>query len=592
MKRRLTLSGSLVRRIVQAAALLAFFGLVLATRRHGETTPGVWLQGFFLLDPLVLALTWLSAHAVPVALWTALVTVGVTLIFGRVFCGWFCPLGTIHAIAGRVIEFCWPRRQPPEHWSRWQLTKYYLLGAVLLMAACGVHTGAILDPLVLLYRTTVVVLMPGTQWAVEDGSAAVGLSEPVRQIIREHATEVERQAFTGSGLVWLFFVAIVAANRIRPRFWCRYVCPLGAMLGVIALRPLWRRQPPGESCNQCDLCGQGCHGAASQSAGDGWIAAECFGCLNCTEHCRRNSLEFGFQLPIVGQGKAAQLPSPVLTRGAGGEGSASTNVVSVPSQSDNPKPAPKKPNRSRRDFFRGIREGVAVGIGGVAGMFLLRSSPQARGSAGNERLVRPPGALAERDFLSRCTACGLCMRVCPTGCLQPTLGEAGLEGLWTPHVVPRLNRCEYDCTLCGHVCPTGAIAPLTVEEKHAVKIGVAILDHSRCIPYAYGLDCGTCVEACPFPEKAIRLVDVEVQVHDGKKQRTRIVGQPVVDPDRCTGCGGCVKECTFKDEPAIHVISANESRNPAVKPFLDMQSKPAAKPGSKPAAAPGEESPY
>ena len=97
-----------------------------------------------------------------------------------------------------------------------------------------------------------------------------------------------------------------------------------------------------------------------------------------------------------------------------------------------------------------------------------------------------------------------------------------------------------------------------------------LVDHSRCIPYAYARDCGTCVEACPFPEKAIRLVDVEVQFHDGKRQRTKIVSQPMVDPDRCTGCGGCVKECTFKDEPAIRVVSANETRTPSAKPFLDM----------------------
>jgi ferredoxin len=185
----------------------------------------------------------------------------------------------------------------------------------------------------------------------------------------------------------------------------------------------------------------------------------------------------------------------------------------------------------------------------------------------------------------------MCMKICPTGCLQPAWGEAGLEGLWTPIANPRIGRCEYDCTLCGHVCPTGAIARLTLEEKHATKIGIAVLDHSRCIPYAYGRDCGTCVEACPFPEKAIRLVDVEVQVHDGKTQISRVVSQPMVDPDRCTGCGACVKECTFKDEPAIHVVSANETRNPATRPFLDLGQKPA-KPEPSAEKAPAEADPY
>ncbi len=551
---RRALNGTVLRRIVQTGALLAFFGLFLLARRHGDTGPSVWLQGFFLLDPLILVLTWLAGHAVPAALLLSLVTVVVTVLFGRVFCGWFCPLGTINAIAGRVLNFCWPSRRQPQHWSQWQMGKYYLLVAILVMAACGVHAGAVLDPLVLLYRTTVVALLPGMQWAVEDGSAVLGLSEPARQLLREHITEVERQAFLGGGLILVLFVAILALNRYRPRFWCRYVCPLGALLGVLSVRPFLRRHVAQESCNQCDLCGLECHGAATASAGGNLVAAECFGCLNCTPACRRESVSFRWMWPW---------------------------------QTDRVPVAGRRVDGSRRRFLRGT---VGGALGGVAGMFLLRSTPQARGAFGHEDLVRPPGSLPERDFLSRCTACGMCMRICPTGCLQPALGEAGLEGLWTPRVVPRIGRCEYDCTLCGHVCPTGAIRPLTVEEKHAVKIGIAMLDHSRCIPYAYGRDCGTCVEACPFPEKAIRLVDVEVQVHDGKKQRTKIVSQPVVDPDRCTGCGGCVKECTFKDEPAIHVISANETRAFEIRPFLDLRQNPAGKPPEASGAA--EANPY
>ena len=531
--------GATFRRIVQLAGLALFFGLLLATRRESAAQPSRWLQTFFLIDPLVGLLTWLAAHAVPAALGLSLLTLVLTVLLGRVFCGWFCPLGTIHAIAGRVLEFCWPRRKPPDHWSRWQLAKYQLLLALVVMAACGVHWGAVLDPLVLLYRTTTVALLPGAQWGVESGSQELGAGGPAGALVREHISEIPGQAFLGSGLILAVFLAMLALNRYRPRFWCRYVCPLGAMLGAFALRPFVRRAVEPETCNQCDLCARGCHGAATATAGESWMAAECFGCLNCTPSCPQGSLRFHFAWPWQGE--------------AGSTG---------------PKPA----SRSRRGFMQAVSAALGAVLGGAGGMVLLRATPQSRGLAGNENLVRPPGALAEREFLSRCTACGMCMKICPTGCLQPAFAEAGLEGLWTPRVVARLGRCEYDCTLCGHVCPTGAIGQLTLEEKHQAKIGIAVLDHSRCIPYAFGRDCGTCVEACPFPDKAIRLVDVEVQVHDGTKQRSIVVSQPMVDPDRCTGCGGCVKECTFKDEPAIRVVSANESRHPGIKPFLDLRS--------------------
>ena len=124
-----------------------------------------------------------------------------------------------------------------------------------------------------------------------------------------------------------------------------------------------------------------------------------------------------------------------------------------------------------------------------------------------------------------------------------------------------------------------------------MRIGIAALDHSRCIPYAYGRDCGTCVEACPFPEKAIRLVDVEITVHDGTRQRTKVVSQPMVDPDRCTGCGGCVKECTFKDEPAIRVVAPTRAARRRSRRFSRCSPNPLENPPRRAATAPVED-PY
>ena len=159
----------------------------------------------------------------------------------------------------------------------------------------------------------------------------------------------------------------------------------------------------------------------------------------------------------------------------------------------------------------------------------------------------------------RCTACGMCMKICPTGGLQPTWGEAGLEGLWTPHLVPRIGYCQYSCNLCGQVCPTEAIRSLPLEEKQATKIGLAAFDTTRCIPYAYGRFCGVCEEHCPIPDKAIYYVEVERIDRDGNRSTLK---QPRVDPDKCIGCGICEFVCVFRDRPAIRVFSGNESRHP------------------------------
>lgn len=529
MSRRRLWSAVRTRRTVQIVFLLAFFGLVVLARMQPTGEANHLVETFFHLDPLILIATWLSAHAIHLPMLVAVGTIVVTLLLGRVFCGWVCPLGTIHALAGRVFDRFQPRAKRRDHWSRWQLTKYYLLVGFLVMAVFGVHWGMIWDPLVLLYRTTATALLPGMQWGVEQGAAAVyqadpgvgpvrltKVTEPAYGFLRDHVFNLPAQAYLYSGLILLVFVAMVLANGYRRRFWCRYLCPLGALLGILSWRPFLRREASKEHCNQCDLCAMTCHGAAGKAPGDQWKPAECFGCLNCTDSCHRDALHFRLVGPWRGE------------------------------------PAVEGIDLTKRAL-------LASAAGGLVALPLMRANPQSRGKVYNPALIRPPGSREEKEFLARCTSCGLCMKVCPTGGLQPSLFEAGLEGLWTPRLVPQIGHCDFTCTLCGQVCPTEAIQRLSVEEKHQVRIGLASFDTTRCIPYAYGRDCMVCEEHCPIPDKAIYYLDVEIRDRNGQVKTIR---QPHVDPDKCIGCGVCENVCPFKDRPGIRVTSANESRHP------------------------------
>jgi ferredoxin len=175
-------------------------------------------------------------------------------------------------------------------------------------------------------------------------------------------------------------------------------------------------------------------------------------------------------------------------------------------------------------------------------------------------LIRPPGSLPEKDFLTLCQRCGLCMKACPTNVINPTLGEAGMAGFWTPRLIMTHGYCDYTCTLCGSVCPTGAIKEITAKEKieKPIKIGSAYLDRGRCLPWSANAPCIVCEEHCPTSPKAIYLKEDTLTRADGKSMKVRL---PYVDLKRCVGCGICENKCPVRGLPAIRTISAGETRS-------------------------------
>ncbi|HOM17365.1 MAG TPA: 4Fe-4S binding protein [Thermoguttaceae bacterium] len=524
-----------VRRVVQVVFLILFLWVVLATWTTADQLPRDWPKVFFLADPLLLVLTGIAARDVPLLLLWSLVTVVVTVLFGRIFCGWICPLGTVHSLAGWAFDKVQSRAKRRDAYTGWQKAKYYLLIGGLAMALFGGHWISIFDPLVLLYRTVATAISPAFQWGVEQTAHSVfqadphlgplhltSLSEPVYQFFRDHVFAIPKQAFLGAGLVWLVFGLMVAANGYRRRFWCRYLCPLGALLGLLARWPLLRRWVNAEGCNQCGLCTTACHGSSASGPGQGWRPSECLMCLNCSQVCARESCSFGLSMPW----KKEPTLQPV--------------------------------GLSRRGLFWSA-------LGGLAALAGMRATPQGRANVYyHPQLIRPPGARPEPEFLARCTGCGMCMKVCPTGGLQPAITEAGLEGIFTPRLVPLIGHCDYNCTACGHVCPTEAIRPLSLEEKHQIKIGLAAFDPTRCIPYVYGRNCIVCEEHCPVPDKAIYCVEQELKLRNGQN---RTVLMPRVDPDKCIGCGVCEHVCPLDDQPGVRVLSTNETRHDRHQPL-------------------------
>jgi polyferredoxin len=299
-----------LRRAVQTGFLLLFFYLFLQTAYHPVNQAGRGVALFFELDPLVLLSCWIASHRVVSALLLSLITVGVTLLVGRWFCGWVCPFGALHNLFASLRGGRLKEKIEVGGYSRWQRAKYYLLVFFLASALVGFNLAGWLDPFSFFYRSTAIAVYPAIQSALQgvfgwiyDANPGVGslrvttLSEPVYDVLRRHFLAVEQPQYYWTLLIGALFGVVVGLNFFRARFWCRYICPLGALLGVVGKNPTLRLVKNEAECNDCGLCLPDCQGAAEPQSHGGWKPSECFYCWNCESKCPNDGIKFRFEVP-------------------------------------------------------------------------------------------------------------------------------------------------------------------------------------------------------------------------------------------------------------------------------------------------------
>jgi polyferredoxin len=495
--------------IVQSATLLGFLWLFLQTEYRGTDELAYPVSLLFRLDPLaLLAAVFAPGDSDLFALWPALLLLCLSIFLGRFFCGWFCPLGTLLDFIGGPI------RQASSSFIGWPKAKYYLLACLILASLCGLQLFGLLDPLSIFLRSLTLALNPlwnqlanGTfDWLYHaDLPLLSSAGNFVYPLFRDHLLAFRQPVFLLSIFTALVLLLLILLERLQPRFWCRNLCPLGALLGICSRRSLLQRTPQ-RDCSDCQLCSSHCRMGAV--ADNSVPSSECIRCLDCLDFCSNQRVTFGFS------------------------------------------------KRGVEPFDLSRRTLLAASLGGAIAAPLAAASPLTAGYRND--LIRPPGAVVENEFLRRCIRCGECMKVCIGGALHPDLLRGGTFSLWSPVLVARLGYCEYDCTLCGQVCPTGAIRLLKVEEKRKTKIGLAVVDKDRCLPFARGEECLVCEEHCPTSRKAIVFDRRKMLVESEPKEML----QPRVVTDLCIGCGICETRCPVSGISAINIISEGESRTP------------------------------
>jgi len=469
-----------------------------------------WLpvESFLWLDPLVGLSTAVAGRQWNIALLGMGGILLLWLLSPRAFCGYICPLGTLidgfDWLIGKRITRLRTRRR-----GGWVHLKYYLLTAVLVSASFGVLLSG--------YLAAIPVLTRGLLFT--GGRVQLGLVKGWVQV---------------GPMNWsmyvslLLFAAVFLLGLFGQRFWCRYVCPSGAVFSVFSLLKIGKRQVK-DTCIECGKCIESCPFDAIR-ADYTTRERDCSFCQTCGGACPPHAINFATRW----------------------------NRDDVKSPGDLPVAAH---SMSRRGFVISGVAGVGAAMGtrvGLAEAFTPKTRP-----------LRPPGSVPEAEFLDLCIRCGECFKVCPGPVLHPAGLEAGLEALWTPVVVPSHAGCHQDCNFCTQVCPTQAIRPLSLQEKRKTSIGLAVINQKTCLPHAGQRDCRLCFDECEAAGyHAIKMRKIELEMgdvpegvfSDEELEAMGSIEAPFVDSDACTGCGLCEYRCHTAYSKQEQVLSESAIR--------------------------------
>lgn len=497
----------MLRKIRLIAATLCFVLITLLFLDFTGTLHGWfgWLAKIQFL-PAVLALN------VGVVLFLVLLT----LAFGRVYCSVICPLGVFQDVVARIGRR--GKKLPYSYSPALSWLRYGVLFVFVLALVAGVGS-------------LVALLAPYSAY----GRIANNLFQPLwmwgNNLFAYLAARVESYAFYEVD-VWMkslptflaalatLVVLVVLAWR-NGRTYCNTICPVGTVLGFISRYSLYRVTIDTDKCNSCGLCVRQCKAACINSKEHKIDGSRCVACMNCLDTCRKNALTYAPVWKTKKQATGTEKPEPE-----------------------------DKTNLSRRRTLS------------ATALVMMGSALKAQEKKGEEVIMKrdgglapikerkeqekltaivPPGALSIRNMRQHCTACQLCISVCPNHVLRPS---GGLMTLMQPEMSYERGYCRPECTKCSEVCPAGAIKPITKADKSSVQIGHAVWVKANCIPLTDGVECGNCSRHCPTNA-------IEMVASDADNPKSLKI--PVINTERCIGCGACEHLCPSRPFTAIYV---------------------------------------
>lgn len=429
-----------------------------------------------------------------------------TFVLGRVYCSVVCPLGVMQDVVSRIAKFRKKGRNKyaysaPKTWLRITVMAVFVLALLL-----GVGS-------------LVALLAPYSAY----GRIVSSLFQPVyiaaNNVLAGMAERADSYAFYTAD-VWMKSVATLAVAVVtlvviavlawrNGRTYCNTICPVGSLLGFVARFSLLKPVINKSKCNGCRLCERNCKAACIDAKAHKIDYSRCVACMDCIDKCHKHAISYAWRAKTDHVGKNGD----------------------------------ETVDKSRRAFVTATAVATASAIlkaqektvdGGLA-VIEDKQIPE------RKTPVTPPGSLSAKNMAQHCTACQLCVSVCPNGVLRPS---TDMMKLMQPESSYERGYCRPECTKCADVCPAGAIRPITVAEKSSIQIGHAVWIKKNCIPLTDGVECGNCARHCPAG--AIQMVASDADDDESPKI-------PVINTEKCIGCGACENLCPARPFSAIYV---------------------------------------
>lgn len=431
-----------------------------------------------------------------------------TLLAGRVYCSVICPLGVFQDIVSWISGQRKKKKYRFSYSPEIKWLRYGMLGLFVIALTAGIGSFvALLAPYSSYGRIAANLFAPVYRW----GNNLLAWFAERADSYAFYETEVWMKSLPTFIIASVTFIVLIVLAWRNGRTYCNTICPVGTVLGFFSRFSLFRPVLDAEKCKNCSLCSRRCKAACIDYKNHRIDYSRCVACMDCLEICKHDALHLQYRWKKIS--KPEQMTSSGHVDAACRSFLSATAVLVATSA--------VKAQEKKVDGGLAVIEDKKIPV---------RATP-----------IVPPGAWNARHFAQHCTACQLCVSACPNNVLRPS---TELTKLMQPEMSYERGYCRPECTTCSDVCPAGAIRPITVEEKSSTRIGHAVWIRKNCIPLTDGVECGNCARHCP--SGAILMVPSDTD-------DVNSVRIPVVNAERCIGCGACENLCPARPFSAIYV---------------------------------------